>query len=358
MSGSAARTSPRSAVLAPSPSIDELNSASLPSHAGPICAVTGATGFLGRSLVALLINKGFRVRGTVRNLQEEAARIKELHAQFPALECYEADLLSAESFIKPFHDAEYIFHTAFPANQPSDDPQTELVDPALHGTVNVIKAALQFDTVKKIVLTSSAAAARTADTSRPVTEKDWNDAATLESNPFAHSKVLTERMAQETIDAHNLENPDNSVTLITILPSWVIGPPVSALTESVGLKLIKSWFNTAEDGGIDRLSVNVVDVRDVAKAHLAAIERPMVHGRYIVSLPDVLSSLDLVQALQRLYPGRRLASKYGEGGAEVAAVGPLDNSRAVRELGVKLTPLDQVLQDTVDRMMELGMIKE
>ena len=149
-----------------------------------------------------------------------------------------------------------------------------------------------------------------------------------------------------------------SVTLITILPSWVIGPPVSALTESVGLKIIKSWFNTPEDGGIDRLSVNVVDVRDVAKAHLAAIERPMLHGRYIVSLPDVHSSLDLVQALQRLYPGRRLPSKVKEGGEEVAAVGPLDNSRAVRELGVKFTPLDAVLQDTVDRMMELGMIKE
>ena len=161
MSGHVARTSPRGTVLAPSPSIDELNSGTLPSHAGPICVVTGATGFLGRSLVALLINKGFRVRGTVRNLQEEAERIKELHAQFPALECFAADLLSEGSFIKPFHDAEYIFHTAFPPNLPSTDPQKELVEPALHGTINVINAALQFDTVKKIVLTSSAAAART-----------------------------------------------------------------------------------------------------------------------------------------------------------------------------------------------------
>ena len=346
-------------MLAPSPSIDELNSVSLPSHAGPICVVTGATGFLGRSLVALLINKGFRVRGTVRNLKEEAARIKELHSQFPALECFEADLLAEASFNKAFHDAEYIFHTAFPPNLPSTDPQKELVDPALHGTINVINAALQFDTVKKIVLTSSAAAARTSDTSRPVTDKDWNDAATLESNPFAYSKVVTERMAQETIDAHNLDNPDNSVTLITILPSWVIGPPISALTESVGLKVIKSWFNgSSDDEGIERLSINVVDVRDVAKAHLAAIERPMIHGRYIVSLPDVLSSLDLVQTLQRLYPNRRLPSKYKEGAAEVVTVGPVDNSRAVRELGVKFTPLEQVLQDTVDRMMELGMIKE
>ena len=109
---------------------------------------------------------------------------------------------------------------------------------------------------------------------------------------------------------------------------------------------------------MERLSVNVVDVRDVAKAHLAAIERPMIHGRYIVSLPDVVSSLDLVQTLQRLYPGRRLPSKYKEGTAEVVSVGPVDNSRAVRELGVKFTPLETVLLDTVDRMMELGMIKE
>ena len=357
MSGNAARTSPRGTVLAASPSIDDLNSPNLPSHAGPICVVTGATGFLGRSLVALLINKGFRVRGTVRNLQEEAERIKELHSQFPALECFQADLLSEGSFNKAFHDAEYIFHTAFPPNLPSTDPQKELVEPALHGTINVINAALQFDTVKKIVLTSSAAAARTADTSRAVTEKDWNDAATLETNAFAYSKVVTERMAQETIDAHNLDNPDNSVTLITILPSWVIGPPVSALTESVALKHIKGWFSGSDDG-VERLSVNVVDVRDVAKAHLAAIERPMIHGRYIVSLPEVVSSLDIVQALQRLYPNRRLPGKYKEGTTEVASVGPVDNSRAVRELGVKFTPLETVLQDTVDRMIDLGMIQE
>jgi len=166
-------------------------------------------------------------------------------------------------------------------------------------------------------------------------------------------------MAQETIDAHNLDNPDNSVTLITVLPSWVIGPPISALTESVGLRVIKGWFNTTStDDGIERLSVNVVDVRDVAKAHLAAIERPMIHGRYIVSLPEVLTSLDLVQTLQRLYPNRRLPTKLKEGAAEVVSVGPVDNSKAVRELGVKFTPLEQVLQDTVDRMIELGMIKD
>jgi nucleoside-diphosphate-sugar epimerase len=144
-----------------------------------------------------------------------------------------------------------------------------------------------------------------------VTEADWNDAATLEDNAFAVSKVKAERAAWEMVDAHNLHSPEQSVTLISILPSYVIGPPISALTESASIKTVQSWFDgSALDAGTDEVQVNCVDVRDVAKAHLAAIERPMIHGRYIVSLPDVHSPLDIIAVLRKLYPNRKLPDKY------------------------------------------------
>ena len=297
---------PRSAAqLAASPSIDDFPN--LPGHRGPVCVVTGATGFIARHLIALLINKGFRVRGTVRSLKEEADPIKELHAQFPALECFQADLLTPGSFIPALHDAEYVFHLASPLNTQVAHPQSELVDPAVRGTQHLIESALSVETVKKIVVTSSCAAARRPDLdpSHVVSEADWNDAASLDSAPFAYSKVRTERKAWEMVEAHNLHNPDQSVTLIAILPSWVIGPPVSALTEHPNVKLLKSWFDgSALQGGVSDLQVNAVDVRDVAKAHMAAIERPMVHGRYIVSLPDVVTTQDMIDTLKRLYPTR------------------------------------------------------
>ena len=304
-------STPRSAAqLAASPSIDDFPN--LPVHRGPVCVVTGATGFIARHLIALLINKGFRVRGTVRSLQEEADRIKELHQQFPALECFQADLRTPGSFIPALHDAEYVFHLASPLNQTVQHPQTELVDPAVSGTVHVIESALSVETVKKIVVTSSCAAARRPDldASHVVTEKDWNDAATLESAAFAYSKVLTERKAWELVEQHNLHNPDQSVTLITILPSWVIGPPVSASTESLNVAVIKGWFDgSMVEGGVPDMQVNAVDVRDVAKAHMAAIERPMVNGRYIVSLPEVTTPAEMIDTLKRLYPNRTFPGK-------------------------------------------------
>jgi len=294
----------------------------------------------------------------VRSLQEEAEKVKELHAQFPALECFQADLLQPGSFIPSFHDAEFIFHTAFPVNQAVDHPQTELVDPALNGTVNVIESALSVETVKKIVLTSSCAAARRPDLdpSHVVTEDDWNDSATLDSNAFAYSKVLAEKKAWELIAAHNLLNADQSVTLIAILPSWVIGPPVSALTESVTVKVIRAWFDgSLLESGVPDLEVNAVDVRDVAKAQMAAIERPMINGRYIVSLPDVTSPLQMIEILKRLFPTRTFPSRAQT--TSGVKVGRVDNSRAIRELGVHFAPLEKSLQDTVERMMELGLIK-
>ena len=299
--------SPRSATqLAPSPSIDELDN--LPVHRGPVCVVTGATGFVARSLIALLLNKGFRVRGTVRDLKEDEQKVRELHANFPALECFQADLLAPASFIPALHDAEYVFHTAFPLSSSSPHPQPELVDPDLNGTANVIQSALSVETVKKIVLTSSTAAARRPDlpAEHVISERDWNDAATLDAAPFAYAKVLAERKAWELVEQHNLHNPEQSVTLITILPSWVIGPPWSALTESPTVKIIKAWFDgSLLDKGVEDMQVNAVDVRDVAKAHLAAIERPLIHGRYIVSLPDVTTPLEMIEILKKQYPERK-----------------------------------------------------
>jgi len=291
-------------------------------------------------------------------LKEEAEKVKELHSQFPALECFQADLLTPGSFIPALHDAEYVFHLASPVNQAVDHPQTQLVDPALNGTVHVIQSALSVETLKKIVLTSSCAAARRPDLdpSHVITEADWNSTATLDNSPFAFSKVLAERKAYDMVEDHNHHNPEQSVTLISILPSWVIGPPVSALTESLTVKVIKSWMDgSLLETGVQDMQVNAVDVRDVAKAHMAAIERPMIQGRYIVSLPQVTTPLEMIDILKKLYPTRTFPGKAQTSSG--VKVGRVDNSRAMRELGVQFTPLEKSLQDTVERMLELGLVK-
>ena len=357
---------PRSAAsLAASPSIDELDS--IPLHRGPMCVVTGATGFIARALIALLINKGFRVRGTVRSLSEEAEKVRELHSQFPALECFQADLLKPGSFIPALHDAEYVFHTAFPLNQAVDHPQSQLVDPALNGTVQVIESALSVETVKKIVLTSSCAAARRPELgpSHVVTEKDWNDGATLETAAFAYSKVLAERKAWELVDAHNAaatgQRPPRDVWSPSSQPrSWVIGPTGQCADgRAYSVNVVKStWLNGSQlEKGVDVFRTcrsTTVDVRDVAKAHMAAIERPMINGRYIVSLPDVTSPLEMIAILKKHFPSRTFPSKAQTSSG--VTVGRVDNSRATRELGVHFTTLEQSLKDTVERMVELGMI--
>lgn len=128
----------------------------------PLAVVTGATGFVASQLVQLLLSKGFDVRGTVRSLKSH--RSQELLSSAPgpysgALELREADLLGGtKSFSEALQGADYLFHVASPFVIDVEDPQNELIEPALQGTRNVLNAAAEHKaTLKRVIVTSSVA---------------------------------------------------------------------------------------------------------------------------------------------------------------------------------------------------------
>ena len=122
--------------------------------------VTGASGFIAAHVIRELLARGYRVRGTVRSLARarELAYLRELPGAAERLELVEADLMREGSFDAAAEGVHHVMHTASPYVLHAEDPQRDLVDPAVKGTRTVLASCKKAGTVKRVVLTSSMAA--------------------------------------------------------------------------------------------------------------------------------------------------------------------------------------------------------
>lgn len=258
----------------------------------PIC-VTGASGFIASYIIRELLSVGYTVRGTVRGLKE--GNKYEYLTSFPGaadrLSLVQADLLTEGSYDGATAGCEYVLHTASPWFLDAKDPQQDLVDPALKGTLNVLQACAKAGSVKKVVLTSSVAAVFDEPISGHVyTEKDWNETSSLTRNPYYYSKTLAERSAWDFVEK---EKP--AFELVVVNPGVVIGPSlVPSLNTSN--RILRDLLSGAYPM-IMSLSFGFVDVRDVAHAHILAMENEKAKGRYLCT-GETLNLAELVNILR------------------------------------------------------------
>ena len=185
--------------------------------------VTGGSGFLGGWCVVELLEKGYRVRTTVRDLAREETLRKNIAAKTAAgerLEVVAADLLRDEGWPEAVDGCEFVLHVAspFPPAQPKDPD--ELIVPARDGTLRVLRACLDAG-VERVVVTSSVAAVRNFSPrpERPLTEADWSDAEDLKLTPYTRSKTIAERAAWAFMREQGAEE-----RLVTVQPGAIVGP--------------------------------------------------------------------------------------------------------------------------------------
>jgi nucleoside-diphosphate-sugar epimerase len=147
------------------------------------------------------------------------------------------------------------------------------------------------------VVTSSCAAAtpRSTQLTGTVDESCWTDADEPGLAPYRRSKTLAERAAWDYVDG------GRNFTLTTVLPAAVFGPALSASTLG-SLRLIAALLDGSAIA-IPRLGFEVVDVRDVAAAHVLAMTTPEAAGERFIVSGDVLWFGDVAQLLrERLGP--------------------------------------------------------
>ena len=258
--------------------------------------VTGVSGFVaGHVALALLETKRYRVRGTVRDLGKAAA-VGHLaaHPVLQEVELVEAELLSDAGWEAALEGCAFCMHCAspFPIGKVADGSLTK---PAVEGTERVLRFAKKAG-VSRVVVTSSVVAISSgrdpADTAeRTFTEADVSNVDLCDE--YAKSKTLAEQTAWKLSEELGLE-------VATVNPSYVIGPLLSS-RDCSSAALVKRLLSGAMPA-VPRVWIPSVDVRDVAKAHVRAMEAPEAKGqRYLVDSGAPLWMTEIAAMLRAEY---------------------------------------------------------
>ncbi|KAM1157997.1 hypothetical protein ACFX1X_028854 [Malus domestica] len=310
--------------------------------------VTGASGYIASWLVKLLLQKGYTVKGTVRdpNDPKKTEHLLSLDGAKERLHLLKADLLEEGAFDDVVDGCVGVFHTASPAQFSATDPQAEIVEPAVKGTLNVLKSCAKFPTVKRVVLTSSMASV--TGTGTPLTsdvvldETCYSDPLLCEKNKewYPLSKTLAEEAAWKFAEV-------NGIDLVSMNPGLAIGPLLQP-TLNLSVEIFRNLIS-----GIQTSNKNYrfVDVRDVASAHIQAFEVPSASGRYCL-VGHVADSPDTLKILQQFYSTLCLP-EFGNPSNSKYQV----SMEKAKGLGITFLPLETSLRDSVESLKEKGFLK-
>uniref|UniRef100_A0A804NBH0 NAD-dependent epimerase/dehydratase domain-containing protein n=2 Tax=Zea mays TaxID=4577 RepID=A0A804NBH0_MAIZE len=320
--------------------------------AGGLLCVTGGSGFIGSWLVRLLLDRGYTVHATVKNLQDEGEtkHLQALDGADARLRLFQMDLLDpASSMRQAIEGARGVFHLASPLTLHTQDPEKELLEPALKGTLSVLRAAKDCG-VQRVVLMSSKSAmlpnpAWPAD--KAMVEDDcWADVELLKRRQLWYnvSKTLAEKAAWEFAERESLQ-------LVVLNPGTTLGP---FFTPSVNTSLnILLQLLRGQELELDAVYTGWVDVRDVAQSAIVLYENPSAQGRHLclASMERLVDFADRIADMYPEFPVHRI--EEDKQGWLMRAKEP---SKKLVDLGVRFLPFDVTIRETVDCFRSKGLI--
>ncbi|GAB2301114.1 hypothetical protein Dimus_035147 [Dionaea muscipula] len=330
---------------------------------GKKVCVIGGTGFVASLLVKLLLEKGYAVNTTIRD-PDNTKKVAHLVAlkELGDLRIFQADLTDEieGSFDAPIEGCEIVFHVATPVNFASEDPENEMIKPAIQGVVNVLKACAKAK-VKRVVLTSSAAAVSINTlngTGLVMNEDNWTDVEFLYSAKpptwgYPASKALAEKAAWKFAQ-------DNEIDLITVAPALMLGPSLTCdVPGSIGLGtalLTGNEFLVNALKGMQMLSgsISISHVEDVCRAHIFLAEKESASGRYICSAVNT-SVPELAKFLNQRYPQYKVPTDFGEFPSKAKLI--ISSEKLIKEGFSFKYGIEEVYEQTVEYLNAKGLLK-
>jgi len=330
--------------------------------------VTGATGYIGLHCIHQLLNQGYAVNGSVRSPERKSEIIDALinhDTSVDNLNLFTFNLTEDEGWDEGMEDCDYLLHVASPIALENHN-EDFFVKPAVEGVKRALKFAKKHN-IKKVVLTSSVAAIfDSIEEKTYYDESDWSDPNNPTISHYAKSKTLAEKAAWEFIEKEN-----NPFELAVINPALVIGPTLSGdLGESN--KAIQMVVTGKMPVAVP-LQFGYVDVRDVAAAHILAMQNPKSNGERFALAEKDLWYKDVAKVLRKngfkkapmfsvpLWMAKIMANFIKELKLTLPYLGRLRSvektSKAKDILGWKPRPAEESILDVAQQVKDMGMIK-
>ncbi len=334
-------------------------------------AVTGAAGFIGGWIVRLLLDRGFRVRACVRNVDDDS-RTGFLRAMpgyaSGRLTLHAADLDNEGCFDDIFPGCHGVCHVSHVSDYDDQDYVRRVCE-------HIIRSVNQSGSVNRVVVTSSIAAVISEADIHEVVRRPvfYEDRYPDEQNPkrtpargqgYSMGKVLAQRIFAEAAARHG------GWDAITVCPADNVGPIQSAHQKDMG-----PWQHNIESMLLGKYYQNgayrpwmTVDVRDDAACHIGVLCSTEVSNgeRYIAWSTDVRRVEDICADINRLLPELRHATpevtdpfpeRIREREQELRGVwakAELRNDRIRQLLGIEFRPLDDSIRDCVESLLSVG----
>jgi dihydroflavonol-4-reductase len=334
--------------------------------------VTGASGFIAQHVILQLLERGYDVRGTLRSLRR-ADEVRAILAQNSprggSIELVEANLEADAGWTEAVAGCAYVQHVAspIPATMPRDE--NELIRPARDGALRVLKASKAAG-VRRVVMTSSMAAIAYGHGANraPVSDETmWSDPKGADNTAYTRSKTIAERAAWDYVNGEG-----KGLELATINPSAVLGPALSK-DASPSLEIVLQLLG-GKLPGMPRLGFSVVDVRDVAACHVAAMTNPAAAGERFIASDRFVWMKDCAAMLREAFPQKAKAIPtggvpdwvihlmavirpiYKQTLTELGRTRNVSNAKAQRVLGVTFRSAEEAVNAAGRSALDLGMV--
>tara|TARA_Y100001968_G_scaffold333339_1_gene395580 strand:- start:676 stop:1698 length:1023 start_codon:yes stop_codon:yes gene_type:complete len=258
--------------------------------------VTGASGYIALHCIKELLEKGYQVKGSLRNLnrEHEVRQSLGMAIENKKLEFCKLNLLENEGWEDAASDCDYLMHIASPCFIKEPKNEKQLIEPALEGTLRALKAA-QKSNLKKVVLTSSMGAIAYGHKKKTCDHTDWTDISS-DIGAYIKSKTIAEKAAWDFVNHQS----NASLKMTTIHPGMVFGPLLSHDIEGISASLITKMM-TGKFPALPNIYFTVVDVRDVAKLHVQSLKnKASDHKRIIVTSSQGIPFLEISKILREL----------------------------------------------------------
>mgnify|MGYP000851007677 FL=1 len=316
------------------------------------CFVTGATGFIGASIVRELLKDGHTVTALVRP-GSSIANLEDIPVSI-----VRGDLHDQHQLARAMADCERVFHVAADYRLWCPDPRA-MYHANVDGTRTLLEAALDAG-VDRVVYTSSVGTLGNPGDGRPGTETTPVSFSDMVGH-YKKSKFLAEQEAEKFID--------KGLGLIIVNPSTPVGP-LDIKPTPTG-KVIVDFLNRKMPAYLDT-GLNLIAVEDCARGHILAADKGTIGEKYILgnrnlTLQEIFSILADLTGLSapkvRLpYTPILLAAYLNEGLSRLTCKEPLiplagvqmarkfmffDATKAVQELGLPQTPVEQALKRAI-----------